>query len=96
MQEQHMEGETLNKVPLVQDRSAQDKPASSSMPQRAEEGGSAFSPSAQQFSWRSTEQLPVFPIQAMGPTKIWGTTTLELQKERQTKTKAKNYYHPVW
>lgn len=50
MQEQHMEGETLNKVPLVQDRSAQDKPASSSMPQRAEEGGSAFSPSAQQFS----------------------------------------------
>lgn len=44
MQEQHMEGEMLNKVPLVQDRSALDKPASSSIPYRAVERGSAFSP----------------------------------------------------
>lgn len=44
MQEWHMEGEMLNKVPLVQDRSALDKPASSSIPQRVVERGSAFSP----------------------------------------------------
>lgn len=43
MQEQHMDGEMLNKVHLMQDRSAKDKPASSNMPQIAEERGSAFS-----------------------------------------------------
>lgn len=43
----------------------------------------------------SPEQLPLFPMQVIGPVKISGTTGLELEKERETKNKASIHYHSV-
>lgn len=94
MQEQHTNGEMLNKVHLIQDRSAKDKPASSNIPQIAEERGSAFSSHSLYTAVFLKVPWAASSIPHAGH-RSCQNLRLELEKERETKNKARIHYHSV-